>query len=61
MTIDLRCPQCGRFLGEVEEFARVPCPGCGAEITYRSRTHRRLAQAVRIALEVNGHLACTSA
>lgn len=39
-TITLRCPQCNRFLAEVVDFGRIPCPECGSETTYRSKQQR---------------------
>ena len=41
MTTELRCPSCNRFLGEVTGYARLVCPTCGSETTYRSRDQRR--------------------
>ena len=40
-TIRLVCPQCGRFLAEVSEYAKLPCPTCGTEVTYKSRAFRK--------------------
>lgn len=39
--IRLKCPQCGRFLGDVREYGRLVCSACGSEVTYRSREERR--------------------
>lgn len=39
--IELRCPNCRRFLGEIREFGRAVCANCGGEVTYRSKTERR--------------------
>lgn len=38
--VELRCPNCGKFLAEVTDFARVPCPECGSEVTFRSKAAR---------------------
>lgn len=39
--VDLKCPECGRFLAEVTGYGRAPCPNCGCEITYASKLARR--------------------
>jgi hypothetical protein len=40
-TQSLRCPACGRWLGEVSDYARLVCRGCSAEVTYKSQAERR--------------------
>ena len=39
--IDLRCPNCNRFLAQVLDFGRTVCPNCGGETTFKSREHRK--------------------
>lgn len=39
--VDLKCPECGRFLAEVTGYGRAPCPHCGCEVTYASKQARR--------------------
>jgi predicted RNA-binding Zn-ribbon protein involved in translation (DUF1610 family) len=46
VSLDLKCPACGRWLAEVVDYARVVCAGCGAEVTYRSKQERRRALTV---------------
>lgn len=43
LSTTLRCPACGRWLGEVEGYARLVCSHCGGETTYKSRQERRAA------------------
>lgn len=38
--ITLRCPNCNRFLAEVDGYGRAVCSRCGAELTYRSKEER---------------------
>ena len=40
MTVDIRCPQCGRFLAEVDTFGRAVCRDCGWEITVKDKVTR---------------------
>lgn len=46
-TFELRCPRCNRHLGEVGDYARIPCPGCGTEVTVRSKAFRGVRPAGR--------------
>lgn len=39
--VKLTCPECRRFLTEVIDYAKLPCPNCGCEVTYRSKRYRR--------------------
>ncbi len=41
MKVKVRCPECHRFLGEVEGYARVVCPRCGWSVTVESKEKRR--------------------
>lgn len=41
-VVMVRCPQCGRFLVDTVDYARVVCPECGAEVTFKSKVHRRI-------------------
>lgn len=36
----LRCPTCGRFLGEVEGIARLVCRDCGHELVFIPKGRR---------------------
>jgi len=40
-TVEMRCPGCGRFLGEVSEYGRNVCADCGWEVQLRSPAARR--------------------
>lgn len=42
--VKLRCPRCGRYLGEGTGYLRIICRDCGSEATYRSRDDRYLAR-----------------
>lgn len=39
MTVTLTCPECRRFLAEVDGMGRVKCRSCGCELTYKSKAH----------------------
>lgn len=39
-TVDLRCPNCARWLAEVKDFGRAVCPNCGWEVSVRSKCER---------------------
>jgi hypothetical protein len=41
-AVEIRCPECGRWLMDAIGFARVICRDCGCEITYRSREQRQV-------------------
>jgi len=40
LKVEVRCPECGRFLGEVEGYARVVCPNDGWSVTVESKDQR---------------------
>lgn len=42
--IPLYCPQCRRFLLDVQDFVRVICSRCRCEITYRSKEQRAMEE-----------------
>lgn len=42
-TVELRCPQCKRFLSEVSGYGRSVCSDCGWEIEVRSPALRTRA------------------
>ena len=47
----LRCPACGRWLGEVSDYARLVCAGCGAEVTFKSRGERKRLEPIALPLD----------
>ena len=50
--VQLRCPKCGRFLTEVTDGGRAPCPGCGSEIAFLTKAQRRLGAKITITGQV---------
>lgn len=42
-VVDIRCPECGRWLSETNGYGRAVCPNCGWEVTLRSKEERQLA------------------
>jgi phage FluMu protein Com len=38
--VEIRCPECDRFLADVRDLGRVVCPDCKCEIVYRSHSER---------------------
>ena len=43
-TVEIRCPQCNYWLGEATYYARLVCPKCGSEVSYRSKEERGLTR-----------------
>lgn len=41
-TVEVKCPQCGRFLYEADRYGRAVCPNDGWEVIVRSRELRRV-------------------
>lgn len=50
VTIELRCPKCSRFMGEVDSYGRLLCDNCGSEVTYKSKEFRRARPAVMVSI-----------
>ncbi len=44
-SVEVKCPQCGRFLAETDFRTRSVCPSCGWEVSVRSREARRADEA----------------
>lgn len=38
--VDIKCPDCGRWLSETRDYGRSVCPNCGWEVTVRSKKER---------------------
>ena len=41
-VVDIRCPECRRWLAETSAYGRAVCPHCGWEISVRSKAERLL-------------------
>ena len=53
-TVKIRCPKCGRYLGEGKSFIRVVCRDCSGEITYRSKEDRSSSNNGRVIALTSG-------
>jgi uncharacterized Zn finger protein (UPF0148 family) len=40
-VVELRCPECKRWLSDAQRYGRVVCPNCGCELSYKSKDARR--------------------
>ena len=40
-NVDIKCPNCNRWLARILEYGLVVCPNCGWEIEVRSKKSRQ--------------------
>ncbi len=40
-VIQMRCPECNRWLSDAQGRCRVVCSNCGCELSYKSKSVRK--------------------